>query len=794
MPEWVRNLPNTTIPGVLTEEVDNGNFENSNGPLWGWSTAGDGPVTSTTNSPHGGTYAIRLGGQSDSTAQLIQYSIRIPNVLNQGTITYWWRSQASTPDPDDRFKVELLDGNDVVVQVQNLANLGTQGWQQRTLDLTNYDGHYATLRFTMTNDADANLTSVFVDDVSVTVQPILPKYWDQAYLDVYNDFVQALGANYRNDDRVDFVSIGTGTYGETRASDNVDDPATIAGGLINWQAWVTTVNIITNMYVDAFSQGGRLRKVLLLQNAPFQFQAIERREFSAYAAARDVGLSFNGLYYDWNFAETYQYPNAGDQWGTAAYDSLLQHGDDVPVGFETYNYMLGNDTTLGSRESDSFYWGTLNALDKHVSYIRLSGYSNWYVTPDNQPVTQYTDIMEWAKPYFGATLDPNDEHYTPSVWVAMREHINPICYWSRSDCEFFSQWPPLGNYEFWLYQYDNIPGGQTVPETHVPYIDTSSGGYPPAMGLCPAGSQGPLNYPCFTNAYNSALPNSRESQYIRRTDQSTGNPYMFLDIDDDYMYNGIYESEIKITYWDHGTDKFRLQYDSTSGPKFARPVGSSNTWVTKQNSGQFRTVTFSVNDARFGNQLYGGTDLVIDSRDQNGDNDGNEWIHFVDVRKVDSSVPTSTPTPTRTPHPTNTPTSTPTPTATATATPTRTPTPTVTATPTRSTGSVAGRAYVDANNNQVLDSGEPLLDGVTVKLKDVNGALVSSAVTANGGVYNFGNLTPATYRVEPVPPDGYFARPTEYQVQVNAGAALTVDLAHYLWLKVYLPVSPEGAQ
>ena len=346
MPAWLRARPNTTINGVLTEQVSNGTFATNN--LSSWDTSG--PVSASSDNPHGGSYAAKLGDQPGTTAELAQSSIRIPNVLNVGQLTYWWRSTSSdgTPDPDDRLIVEILDGSSVVVQVQNQANLGTQGWQQVTLDLRPYEGHWSTLHFKLTNDSDASVTAVWIDDVSLTVQPILPKFWDNAYLVPYNAFVQAMGSAFRNESRLEFVGMGTGEFGETRASDNVDDPATLAAGLDS-QGWIATVNRITDMYVSAFSEGGRLRKTVMLQNAPFQYQPFERRDFSAYAATKDAGLSFNGLFYDWNSAVSYPYPNAGGAWRLKAYDPMIEYSGRVPTGFETYNYMVGNNTIPGHR-------------------------------------------------------------------------------------------------------------------------------------------------------------------------------------------------------------------------------------------------------------------------------------------------------------------------------------------------------------------------------------------------------------------------------------------------------------
>ena len=166
MPAWLRAKPGTTIPGVRTEQVRDGNFEYNNLSR-SWTTSG--PVSSSSSNPHGGSYAAKLGDQSGTTAELIQYSVRIPKVLVEGSITYWWRSTSSggTPDPDDRLVVEILDGTDVVVQLQSRASLGTQGWQQVTVDLRQYDGHWSTLQFRLVNDNDSTVTAVWIDDVSL---------------------------------------------------------------------------------------------------------------------------------------------------------------------------------------------------------------------------------------------------------------------------------------------------------------------------------------------------------------------------------------------------------------------------------------------------------------------------------------------------------------------------------------------------------------------------------------------------------------------------------------------------
>ena len=72
-------------------------------------------------------------------------------------------------------------------------------------------------------------------------------------------------------------------------------------------------------------------------------------------------------------------------------------------------------------------------------------------------------------------------------------------------------------------------------------------------------------------------------------------------------------------------------------------------------------------------------------------------------------------------------------------------------------GSVQGTVWNDENANDIQDSGEPGLSGVTVQLES-NGTVIATQVTNNQGGYNFTGLTPGSYTVCVVPatlPVGY---------------------------------------
>ena len=467
----------------------------------------------------------------------------------------------------------------------------------------------------------------------------LPRYWTSGYYNAYAPFVMALGARYRNDSRVAWIGMGVGTWGETRPSENEDEPVLLQHGLTS-QMWVDFVNRITDLYIRAFSEGGVIKKPLLLQNGPFYLEGWERREFSVYAAERGVGLSVNALYPDGNALVSRNDPACPS---CGQYDQVIEYNQRVPIAFEMYLTTLPTPT--------DFYWGMLNALDKHADYLRLRRQFLRY-DPNGPDRPEFLDIMRWTQPYIGARITN-----APSVWVALREHRHPTQY-GLFGTEYFTYNPQWGNYSYWLYQDDTVAGGKTVPETNDSTITQLKDN---------------------RNPYNPNIPPGRECWVCRRTDQGTGNPYMFFKVDNGYINGGTNSVTIKVTYADMGTDRWTLTYDSVSGPRTATPVGSSNPWVQKTNSRTWKVATFILTDARFGNNLTGRSDFYISSN-----NDGDEWLHFVDVARGIGPTPPPTPTtaPTASPPRTRTPGPTPTRTPTRrpgdpTDTPTATPFPTI---------------------------------------------------------------------------------------------------------------------
>lgn len=430
------------------------------------------------------------------------------------------------------------------------------------------------------------------------MQWAIPRYWDEYYLRQYREFIQAFAQRYDNDPRIAWVEIGTGIFGEAKPADNVDLTCLYNAGLTP-EKWVETSMDIMDIFAEAFQN-----TPLLYQFAPLyiirtddgqQIGAIaQRRILTDYAVSLGMGLKHNGLTPDTDFAlvdnPDKSYYKAG-QW-----DPIYSWWQDVPIGWESYATQKCVDPLTNERSPGMTMWCVYAGLAGHADYFVFS--KDLVTDPARAP------WLEFAQHYLGAEITTTD-----SVWVALRETE-------------FGFYPPRGNYSFWLYQNDDVYGGETVPEWNV--------------------------------------TEAMEGRYTRRTNILGGNPNMYFDVDNGWMYrNQGANVTIEVTYLDQGRDTWSLYYDAVDDPE--KLAGT----VRKTDTGQWLTHTFTLNDAYFGDRLPGGgdrpgSDFYLSA------NDFDDYFHFVLVRR-DDIPPTPTPPPPVTPTPTPTPgpgdpTPTPTPT------------------------------------------------------------------------------------------------------------------------------------
>lgn len=630
----------------------------------------------------------------------------------------------------------------------------------------------------------------------------LPDYANSYFFNQYATFINALADHLRNSpqkDRIGWVAIGVGKDGENRAADDKDpgyaakDEDFLAGnGYLSPTQWETYVHNVIDTYAAAFSdgQGGYIFD-LVTQNGTFYVPAgvSSARDIADYAAAKGIGLSVNNITSDFTDNENCYGPNHAC---TGKYDQLRLHNDQVPIMLESYDYMMATE--------NEFYWSMARALDIHADYIRLSRFWNSTRYDVDTPATR--QIAAWTSRYLGTGLQAGEKR-PPSVWSRMREHRNPT-YLSYYVIEHdqWHRWPTNGNYEFYLYQQHEAPGGITIPFTDDERFLTNGGimGWdgPYSTVLDQPWHYNPNPYDATLNSVGLyRIDNTVEypvqievdpGWVARRSDQASNNYGFFFDVDDRYLAppanpGDDHDVRISVTYLDHGTDQWRLMVDSTNGEE-AAPLYAIQDWdvstglvltgglpttgilpdpkptvVTKTNSNRWKVATFLINNGYFGNRLPGSADFYIDSRNSSGVNDGDEYIHHVDVQNL-SDIPQITPTVTPTGQ---------VPTATPTVILTNTPTPTATPTPQSSTGAVSGYIFEDLDRDLVRDVGENPVPGALVTLYLPDNTPVLQAISDNSGFFRMIGINPSTYRLRVAPPTGWALLLSERWLTVIAG-------------------------
>ncbi|MFZ2489808.1 MAG: hypothetical protein WAZ19_17005 [Anaerolineae bacterium] len=276
---------------------------------------------------------------------------------------------------------------------------------------------------------DAYVTCSWTDTYGEAQEQDIPMYWSPAYLNAFENFVQAAAGRYRDDPRVAFVEVSSGIYGETMPgeSDSEVDDCLQAAGLTE-DLWIETVNKISDIYQRHWHD-----MPLLVQYAPWYLSRRERREFSDYAGNIGLGLKHNRLIMD-HEDQVVRSDTATihpDSCRTGQYDPMLQFAGQVPLAWEG---TAGNFPTTAD-----LLWSILNGMNKHPAYLLLG----------RQPLATTDAVGQWAlrfaDRYAGVSIAN-----TPGVWVALRESQ--------------SVWyPQRGNFDFWLRQNDTASGGRTVP-------------------------------------------------------------------------------------------------------------------------------------------------------------------------------------------------------------------------------------------------------------------------------------------------------------------------------------------
>jgi len=453
-----------------------------------------------------------------------------------------------------------------------------------------------------------------------------PMYDHPIYQQALRDMIFAFGARYDKDPRVHAVLIANGIDDETAATKfdrktGCDYPRALRNYVTEWE-YLEFLKKTIDWYREAFPT-----KPLYLQFAAAPWHL--RREIAEYAASKNppVGLKSNGLWPDHEAYFGYRSLS-----GKGTVEIIDVYSTSVPIAFEPWYFSYGPEHA---------YWTLLNGIAHHADFIDVQVIEE---RGSYLKHLQQSGQLDFIVSHLGKTITD-----TPDVWIVLRDTEYPkesVTYPGWSSGEY-------GDWDFWLYRPDGIPGARTVV------------------------------------VRKRELPSPAREQVFgrisRRTDEESGNPYMAFDVDDRWPFAGRKPQsapggevwyEVEVIFLNHfpedRPDTLSLEYKDYQGRWVTRTItkslalGPLDTWVT---------YTWTLTDACFANMLLPqGLDFRLSS---NGD--GDEYVHRVVVRG--HWVP-PTPTPTPTPSPTVTPTPTPSPTPTLTPTPTPSPTPTLTPSPT----------------------------------------------------------------------------------------------------------------
>ncbi len=160
-----------TVTAPSTQLIQNGGFET--GTLANWTTGGAAVPTISTAQKHSGSYSVLDGAASGSEPNGDDYlyqTISIPSTATKATLTFWyWPATTDTITYDWQEAQVRNTAGTMLAQIMKVCS-NAQAWTQVTFDLTSYKGQTIQIYFNDHQDGYGDLTYMYVDDVSVTVQ------------------------------------------------------------------------------------------------------------------------------------------------------------------------------------------------------------------------------------------------------------------------------------------------------------------------------------------------------------------------------------------------------------------------------------------------------------------------------------------------------------------------------------------------------------------------------------------------------------------------------------------------
>jgi uncharacterized membrane protein len=160
-----------TVTAPSTQLIQNGGFET--GTFANWVLGGVTVPTISTAQKHSGTYAALDGASSGGEPNgddFLYQTITIPSTATKATLTFWyWPATTDTITYDWQEAQVQNSSGALLAQIMKVCS-NAQTWTQVSYDLTSYKGQTIRIYFNDHQDGFGDLTYMYLDDISVTVQ------------------------------------------------------------------------------------------------------------------------------------------------------------------------------------------------------------------------------------------------------------------------------------------------------------------------------------------------------------------------------------------------------------------------------------------------------------------------------------------------------------------------------------------------------------------------------------------------------------------------------------------------
>lgn len=340
---------------------------------------------------------------------------------------------------------------------------------------------------------------------------------------------------------------------------------------------------LIDTYVDAFGEENAYKlmhteqDVIPLADGNKEWQQFLDRKLTGYAFSKGSSTRF-GLLEKYNFIAT----------------DMPNYGISV-VNVDGKNYMEVNESSPLISNPKRFI-GTENeeADNQNIpigNYLQLKMTALKSLQVRTNVVFMGREIWNRAPELHNYMLKTLGKHYydSPDAWCDLREARDIYKAWlgNTNDSDLW-----IRNFERWLVQREVNPDGKTVKTYYI----------------------------------RTPVQHNEESYEALRTDNGTGNNYIYFGVDDRFMKGGSNQIQVKVTYLDNTDSQWWLEYDASDNN-----VYKQSSPIQNQNDSKWKTVTFSIDDAAFLNRQNGNMDFRI----FNGGND-DITVRFVRVIKLNS--------------------------------------------------------------------------------------------------------------------------------------------------------------